>query len=86
MNAAKVTLKGQVTIPKAVRAALGIQEGDSVIFSVEGDHALVKPFKKKSLLDFYGLLPKTRDFPGLETVRKEVRDKIARKLTRQGGK
>ena len=82
MNTAKVTVKGQVTIPKAVRMALGIQEGDSVFFSIEGDHALVKPFKKKSLMDFYGMLPKTREFPGLEKVRKEVSNKIARKLIR----
>ncbi|HUF84471.1 MAG TPA: AbrB/MazE/SpoVT family DNA-binding domain-containing protein [Acidimicrobiia bacterium] len=37
--AAKVTSKGQVTVPKAVRDALGIEEGDEVIFRVEGNHA-----------------------------------------------
>jgi antitoxin PrlF len=86
MEIAKVTLKGQVTIPKAVRMALGIQEGDSVFFSVEGDHALVKPFKKKALTDFYGMLPKNRAFPGVEKVRKEVRRKMAGQLMGQGGK
>ena len=38
---AKVTSKGQVTIPKSVRDALGISEGDKLIFRVEGDHAVV---------------------------------------------
>lgn len=39
--AAKVTSKGQVTVPKAVRDALGIKEGDQVVFRVEGDRAVL---------------------------------------------
>jgi antitoxin PrlF len=39
--AATVTSKGQLTIPKVVRDALGIQEGDEVVFRVEGDHAVL---------------------------------------------
>lgn len=39
--AARVTSKGQVTIPKSVRDALGIAEGDEVVFRVEGDRAVV---------------------------------------------
>jgi len=39
--AAKVTSKGQVTLPKAVREALGIESGDEVVFRVEGDRAVL---------------------------------------------
>lgn len=39
--AARVTSKGQVTVPKAVREALGIKEGDEVIFRVEGNRAVL---------------------------------------------
>lgn len=39
--AAKVTTKGQVTVPKAVRDALGIKEGDEVLFRVEGNRAVL---------------------------------------------
>ena len=39
--AAKVSSKGQVTVPKAVRDALGIKEGDDVVFRVEGDRAVL---------------------------------------------
>lgn len=39
--AARVTSKGQVTVPKAVRAALGINEGDEVLFRVEGSRAVL---------------------------------------------
>ena len=39
--AAKVTSKGQVTVPKVVRDALGISEGDEIVFRVEGNRALL---------------------------------------------
>jgi len=39
--AAKVTSKGQVTVPKSVRDALGIKEGDEVVFRVEGTRAVL---------------------------------------------
>ena len=39
--AARVTSKGQVTVPKAVREALGVSEGDAIIFRIEGNRAIV---------------------------------------------
>ena len=39
--AAKVTSKGQVTVPKIVREALGIEEGDEVVFRVDGNRAVL---------------------------------------------
>ena len=38
-----MTSKGQVTIPKAVRQQLGLQQGTRVAFVVEGDHAVLRP-------------------------------------------
>ena len=40
-TAARVTSKGQVTVPKAVREALGIEAGDEVVFRVEGNRAVL---------------------------------------------
>ena len=38
--AGKLTTKGQVTVPKAVRDALGLRAGDQIVFRVRGgDHA-----------------------------------------------
>jgi len=39
--AARMTSKGQVTVPKAVREALGLEEGDEVVFRVEGNRAVL---------------------------------------------
>jgi AbrB family looped-hinge helix DNA binding protein len=38
---AKLSSKGQVTVPKVVREALGVHEGDEIVFRVEGDRAVL---------------------------------------------
>jgi AbrB family looped-hinge helix DNA binding protein len=39
--ASRLTTKGQVTIPKAIRDALGLTDGDAVVFRVEGHRAVL---------------------------------------------
>ncbi len=39
----RVTEKGQVTIPKAIREAAGIRPGSSVSFSLEGGRIIITP-------------------------------------------
>lgn len=38
---ARMSSKGQVTVPKAVREALGFAVGDELVFRVEGNRAIV---------------------------------------------
>jgi AbrB family looped-hinge helix DNA binding protein len=40
-SSARVTSKGQITIPKSVRDALDLHEGDAVIFRVERSRAVI---------------------------------------------
>jgi antitoxin PrlF len=54
-SSAKITSKGQVTIPKSVRDALGLHEGDELLFRVERSPALVA--KTPNLLDLAGSVP-----------------------------
>jgi AbrB family looped-hinge helix DNA binding protein len=41
-----VTEKGQVTIPKPIRDALGIHPGSEVEFVPEGDHAVLRKIER----------------------------------------
>ena len=38
---ARLSSKGQVTVPRAVREALSLEQGDRVVFRVVGDHAVL---------------------------------------------
>ena len=38
---ARLTSKGQITIPNAVRKALDLRDGDRVVFRVDGDRAIL---------------------------------------------
>jgi len=50
-----MTSKGQVTIPKAVREALGLGEGDSLLFEIEGDEVRVRAARRPvSFADYEG--------------------------------
>ena len=73
MSIARVTSKGQITIPADVRRALKIDQGDDLAFEVTSDRSVqLKVLKRRRLSDLYGALPATRPFPGKEEVREEV--------------
>ena len=42
MEIAKITARGQTTIPKGVREAANLHEGDTLAFKVEGDHVVIR--------------------------------------------
>lgn len=50
MELAKVTSKGQITIPVAIRNALGIREGDKILFMEEGDKIVLTNASTNALL------------------------------------
>ena len=72
--AAKVTSKGQITIPKEVREALGITAGDQIVFRVEEHRAMLA--KTPNLLDLAGAV----DVP---TAKRGVAWDEVRRSTRQ---
>lgn len=76
--AAKLTSKGQITSPRAVREALSLQEGDSVIFRVEGDRAVMA--RTPDFLALAGSVSTPaakRDTPWAEVLRQTRRARAA---------
>lgn len=61
--AARLSSKGQVTIPKSVREALRLEEGDQVIFRVEGERAVLA--RTPNLLDLAGSVSVPAEVRGL---------------------
>jgi antitoxin PrlF len=55
MAIAKITSKGQLTVPRQVRDRLGVGPGDSLEFRFEDDHVVVTPVRQRQLSDFRGL-------------------------------
>jgi AbrB family looped-hinge helix DNA binding protein len=73
MKTARVTSKGQVTVPSDIRKALGIERGDHLAFEVvREDEAAVRVLKARKLSSLYGALPAKRAFPGKDPIRKAV--------------
>ena len=72
---AKLTSKGQVTTPKAVRKALGIKESDSLLFDVEGSEEVRLGVERKpvSFADYEGVWREGRGM-SWEEVNAYVRD------------
>lgn len=62
MPVAKVTSKGQITLPKEVRVNMGIALGEEVEFCKEGEGYLLKKKIRSSPFDkFVGYLKHKRD-------------------------
>ena len=60
MATSKVTTKGQITIPKVVRAALGVEAGDRVEFVVREDGVVEMIARTRPLLSLAGVLGERR--------------------------
>jgi antitoxin PrlF len=64
---AKVTTKGQVTIPKKIREKLNIQPGDFVLFVRKGNEVVIKP--ARTLLDLRGVIKTDKKIEDWEKLR-----------------
>ena len=55
MTTSRLTTKGQTTVPKEVREALGLKPGDKLYWEVHGGRVAVTT-ERPSLLDFEGFI------------------------------
>lgn len=68
---------GQITIPPEIQQQLGLQEGDELLLSVEGNEVRIRPVKQRRLSEFRGSLPPTVPYPGKEAIRQKVAETLA---------
>jgi AbrB family looped-hinge helix DNA binding protein len=77
---AKITSKGQITVPREVCHALGVKPGDKIVFEQNGKDVSVRPVRNKSVFAKYrgignpgvasgraAVVRKTRELRGRET-------------------
>lgn len=76
---AQLSSKGQLTVPKAVRDALGLAEGDRVVFRVVGEQALLA--RTPNLLDLASsvAVPAAKRGTPWPEVRRRTRESRAKK-------
>lgn len=66
---AKLTSKGQITIPREVRRQLGLRTGDKLLFEGDGEVIRVRPMRRRSAFAKYRGIGN----PGIGTGRQNIR-------------
>ena len=69
MVRARLTSKGQLTIPIEIRRRYGLDTGDEVEFVAEPRGAYLVPLKRRRLLDLAGALASRKPWPGMAKAR-----------------
>jgi AbrB family looped-hinge helix DNA binding protein len=81
MSEARMTSKGQITVPKDVRLKLNLKPGDRVLFIVEDDGAARMRAANRDISSLVGILPPPKRKATLEEIEESIqRGAIARVL------
>jgi AbrB family looped-hinge helix DNA binding protein len=72
----RITSKGQVTIPQAIRIAAGLQPNTEVEFVYENDKVLLRPCKRDTRKHFEAALKRARNVPLSEAFQGKSADEI----------
>ena len=75
IQGATLTRKGQTTIPKDVRKALGLRPGDRMEFIIEADGRVVLLGVNCDIRELSGILPKPRRPVSVNKIRRAVRQR-----------
>jgi AbrB family looped-hinge helix DNA binding protein len=71
---ATVTSKGQITLPRTVRNALGLEQGSEVDFVIEPDGVRLRRRVSRAQLEKWaGCLPATGEFAEVDALMDELR-------------
>lgn len=80
MATTTMTSKGQLTVPKEVRDALGLKPGDKVVLTPTGDGYSARLCKKRPITEMFGLLPTN----GVHATLEEIEEGIIEGAVRSG--
>ncbi len=61
MIESRITAKGQTTVPRAVRAALGLQAGERLAYEIDGDRVVLTRVKNGDPFDPFVSFSEWRD-------------------------
>lgn len=79
---AKVTSKGQITLPKEVRRLLHIHTGSVVVFEKEDDRVVIKP--ARTLREFRGVLKGVGKGGDFDEMRKKAKESRGKRIALRG--
>ena len=71
---AKVTSKGQITIPRDVRRLLRLQPGDSVVFEVDGDGVHLRAPRPTSIFAQHAGILREGEGLTVEEINRQIRE------------
>lgn len=83
MVRARITSKGQVTLPVEVRRRYKLEAGDEIAFQMEEGGLRILPLKKRRLTEFRGMFPATKPYTGVEAIRQEIGRQLGEELERK---
>jgi len=72
MSEARMTSKGQITVPRDVRLKLNLKPGDRVLFIVEDDGTVRMRALNKDISSLIGILPRPKRAATLEAIEEAI--------------
>ena len=78
MTDAKMTSKGQITLPKEIRLKLALKQGDRVRFLVEDDGRVRLLPAKRDIAELMGILPRPKRTLSLDEIDEAVQKAVAK--------
>ncbi len=77
MPTAKVTSKGQITIPRAIRRLQGLEPGDRLQFFTDDEGRMYLVPAAKDVRILKGIVPKPRKAVSVDDMNRTIRRKAA---------
>jgi len=78
MPTSTITAKGQITIPKEIRKALGLKTADRLLFLQEKGRVILYPIRG-NILDVHGTI-KQKEPLNFKNLRKKTKEEISKRI------